>query len=511
MPKLLFVIAVLTIGILHSADTRAESGEDDGAPLDAATGHEGETRVDAEELDGGHELSEGDELEASGETEADAVTLDEVLRLAESRSPLVAVGNAEVEMAATRRFEAIWNRFPRFRADLSVAPAPRVELEVDPDTGELDPFSNRDSDRELLDSILGGAGLRVAGEISAIVPITTFGRIRLARQLADVGVEVAEIERDAAIAESRFEAFRAYRTIQWYREVDRILRDAEEALDSAEEELEWAIDDGDRTARTSLRQLTIARTDFVTLRGDADQVGLVARHVLALTLGLSPSFRAERLPEEFPEGEPPTLEEVLDVAREQRADYALLDQAVRAAELDQMSRMRQLTPDLFFAARLSGAYTPTVDDVSGPFVTDNYNRFGYGFLVGLRWNMNPATVVARARRAEANRDIAIAQRDAAWVGIEYEITEAYHAALSKRAILLSYRDALRSSEAWLNQAQFQYDQGLADYQDLKDPLETYYETAGGYYEAILRYELAVADLAIKSGWDELTAWPTATE
>lgn len=495
LPHLAIAVLFLASPAVAQSDESAESAP---PPVADAAGDATLHQTDAVEHD-----------EPDDDTEV--IALDEVLRLAEALSPLVLAQEAELAMAATRRFEATWNRFPRFRADLMVAPAPRVELEIDPETGELDPFSNRESDRELLDSILGGAGLRVSGEISAILPITTFGRIRLARNLADIGVDVAEIERDAAIAESRFEAFRAYRTVQWYREVDRLLRDAAEALDAAEEELEWAIDDGDRTARTSLRQLTIARTDFVTLRGDADQLGLVARHLLALTLGLETSFRAERLPEVHPEDGPPSLERVLEVARAERPDYALLDQAVHAAEMDQMLRMRQLMPDLFFAARLSGAYTPTVDDVSGPFITDNYNRFGYGFLVGLRWNMNPATVVARARRAEAQRDVAVAQRDAAWLGIEYEITEAYFAAESRRQILLSSHDSLRAADAWLNQTQFQYDQGLADYQDLKDPLETYYRTAGGYYEAILRYELAVADLAIKCGWEQLTVWPGADE
>jgi outer membrane protein TolC len=439
------------------------------------------------------------------------VTLEDVMERAAARSPLVAVEEARVAMAATRRFEATWNRFPRFRAELTLSPAPRVDLEIDPATGELDPFSNRDSDRELLDSVLSGTAFRLGGELSAVVPVTTFGRIRLARTLADVGVDVAEIEREAAIAESRFAAFRAFRTVQWYREVDRVLQDAEEALDTASEELEWAIDDGDRTARTSLRQLTIARTEFATLRGDADDLGHVARHALILTLGLAADFRAERLPDEFPEAEPPELETVLGFAKENRPDYSLLDQAVRAAELDQMLRMRQLTPDIFFAARVSGAYTPTVDDVSGAFITDNYNRFGYGLLLGLRWSMNPATVVARARRSEANRDVALAQRDAAWIGIEYEIAEAYFSASSRRDILLSYEAALRASEAWLNQAQFQYDQGLADFEQLREPLETYYRTMGSYFEALLRYELALADLALECGADDLRSWPGQTE
>lgn len=443
--------------------------------------------------------------------DADVVTLEWVLEQAAAVSPLVAIQDAELEMAAVRRLEARWERFPRLRFDATVAPAPRVELERDPTTGELDPFSNRETDAELIESILGGAGLSVRSELNAVLPITSFGKIRLARQLAEVGVDVATLERTVAARESQFQALRAYLTVQWYREVDRTLTEAEERLDMASEELEWAIDDGDRTARTALRQLTIARTEFVELRGEADALDLVARHVLGQTLGVPRDFRTERLDETMPEGDVPTLDEVLAFAQDHRPDYALLDEACRAAHLERLLRWRALTPDIYLGARVSQAWTPTVDDVSGPFINDPYNRFGFGFLVGLRWNMNPATRIARAHRSDAQSVLAEAQREGAWLAIELDVAEAYTEAASKRALLLSYVDALRAATAWLNQAQFQYDQGLADFDDLKDPLETYYRTTGEYYEALLRYRLAVANLALKSGATDLLHWPGAAE
>ncbi len=435
------------------------------------------------------------------------VTLDEVLERAGAQSPLVAIEDAQIEMAAMRRLEARWSRMPSIRLDFVVAPSPRVDLETDPETGELDPFSNRDSDAELLESIIGGAGLGLRTELTAVVPITTFGKIRLARQLADVGVDVQQLERDVAVRESRFAALRAYLTVQWYVEVNRVLTEAEERLDLASEELEFAIDDGDRTARTALRQLTIARTEFVELRGEADGLGILARHALVQTLGLPTTFRADPLDETVSDAAPPSLDDVLSFARGHRPDYALLDSASQAADLQRMLRWRALAPDIYFSARVAHAWTPTVDDVSGPFINDPYNRFGFGFWAGLRWNMNPATRVAQARRADAQAAAVSAQQTGAWLAIEMEVAEAYYEAASKSAVLASYDDALRAANAWLNQAQFQYDQGLAEFSDLKEPMETYYRTMGSYYEALLRYRMAVADLALKCGADDLLSWP----
>lgn len=445
-------------------------------------------------------------LESSGG--AIRVSLDEILALAGARASTVTIEDARHRVAELRRTEVRWERFPRLRFDATVSPAPRVSLERDPSTGELDPFSNRETDRELLESVIGGAGLSIRSELDIGLPLTSFGKIRLATQLADVGIEAAELDRYVAVQEARFEAYRAYRTVQWYEEVDRILREAEQKLDAAEEELEWAIDDGDRTARTTLRELVIARTDFVQLRAEADSLGVLARRAIAATLGLPPDFEPDVLDTSTGRSEVPSLETVLAYAREHRPDYARLDLASRAADLERLLRRRALTPDLYFGARIGQAWSPTVDDVSGAFINDPYNRFGFGFLVGLRWNMNPATVTARARRADAEAAVIEAQAVAAWQGIEIEVTEAYLGARGRHAVLESYHDAVRAAEAALNQVQFQYDQGLVDYDDLREPLETYYRTSAGLYEAVLRYRVAVANLALKSGKSDFTAWPS---
>ncbi len=483
-----------------SGDTSTASPEGDVAPDGNRSSADATTDPGA---DGEHQANP----EPAAPQESRAVTLVEVMELARAVSPLIGIRDAEAAAAAAQRLEARFLRFPRLRVNASLSPAPRVELEEDPDTGDLDPFSNRESDAALLASILGGSGVSVRTALEVVLPLTTFGKVRLARELADVGVDVADIRRDAAVAESEFAALRAYLGVQWYEEVDDLLREAGRRLDDAEEQLEIMLDDGDRSARTSLRQLTIARTDFASLRAEADQLGLTARHVLAATLSLPLDFVVEPLNEDVDADQHPSLEEILAVARQHRRDYQLLDAGVRAAQLQSLVRWRALTPDVYLGAQVGGAWTPTVDDVSGPFIQDAWNRFGFGFLVGLRWNMNPAQLAARARRADATVALAEAQRDAAWLAISYDVTEAWYEAVGKRDVLDSYDDALRAARAWLNQVQFQWDQGLADYEDFKDPLETYYRTAGGYYEALLRYRLALANLALKTGAPDLLAWP----
>lgn len=437
------------------------------------------------------------------------VTLEEVLERA-ADSALVDIANAEIDLATVRDREARALRLPSFRARMTVSPAPRVTLD-DPD----DPFSNQDSDAELLASIFGG-GASLRGEIGTTIPLSTFGKVRLARALASAGIDAAHLEREATIREAQFAAYRAYLGVQVFTALDDLLREAENRIARATELLEVALDDGDRSARTSLRQLTIANAALIEQRAEATSTGRLARTGLVIGLGLPTDFATTDFDDALPsatlsaESVPP-LDEVVAVALAQRSDLALLRVAGEAAALETDLRWRQLSPDLFFTARLSGSWSPTVDDVSGPFVYDNFNRFGFGFAVGVNWNLNPFVVSTRARRAAAQEALVDVQRDAAEQGVILDVTEAYGEAVATREVAEAYGDALRAARAWLQQRWFQFDQGLADYDDIKDPLQAYYATAAAYYSALVDHRLAVANLALKTGHADLQSWPHHAE
>jgi outer membrane protein TolC len=271
--------------------------------------------------------------------------------------------------------------------------------------------------------------------------------------------------------------------------------------------LDDLIFDGDTEARGALRQLTIGRTQFISLRSNADRVGALARFALARGLGLEEDFRTTRFDESIPIHEPPDRDEVLQFARETRPDYAILDAAVTAADLRVRLERRAFAPDFGFIVNVGGSFAPTIENLRGPYVFDPYNRFSVGFSLGLRWNINPFTRGASLARFSAQSEEAVLSRDAAWLGIEVEVTEAWLEACSAREVVLAYVEALDAADAWLNQTAFQWDQGLIDFEEFQGPMTTYYETAGGYFKALLDYRLAVANLAVKTGSRELTQWP----
>lgn len=437
--------------------------------------------------------------------EAPIVRLDDVLFLAAELAPTVLAEAASIEAAHAQLQEARAGSWPAMRATMGLAPAPRISVELDED-GQPQVADDERSELDLL-SDLTSVSLRT--EVTVTVPLTTFGRLRLARGAARIGIDLAEVEEELARRDAQFQAMRAYLAVQWYRRTDRLLDQAADRLDTAEEHLEELLDDGDRSARNSLRQLTIARAGFSEQRAQADAAGALARFALVRALGLDPEFRPESFDTDLPTPDVPSLDAVLQIARVYRHDYRRLDQAAAAAEIQTRIRRREFAPEIGVNFNLSSAFTPSVTDLRGPFIYDPYNRFTIGAALGLNWNLNIARSLARMDRADADLDRIEAERDAAWLGIELEVGEAYFDAVACLEIATAHAQALRAADAWLDQVGFQFDQGLAEFAEFEDPLKTYYETHGTYLKALLDYRLAVADLARVTGWTSWTTWPGA--
>lgn len=448
------------------------------------------------------EVADGEVLDL--EVAAPVVSLDEVIELAGQRAPTMAAARAEVDAAISQLAEARAGSWPSIRVVAGVSPAPRINVELD-EAGRPIIADDDRTDLELLDDL---ASLGWRTDVTVTVPLTTFGRLRLARQAARVGIEAAEFSGEVVLADAQIEAVRAYLALQWYARFERLLSEADGRLTEAEERLEIELEDGDRSARTSLRQLTIVRASFADLRAQADGAAGLARFALERALQLPGGFRVDRFETDIGLEAPPSLDDVLAVARRARVDYERLDLAVAAAELQRRVRRREFAPEIGLNMSMASAITPSVTNLRGPFIYDPYNRFSLGFALGLNWNLHIARGLARLDRADAQLDQVVAEREAAWLGIEFEVTEAYLEAAGRYTSLQAWEEAARASDAWLDQVAFQYDQGLADFTDLEEPLKTYYQTQGTWLKAVLDFRISLARLALVTGTDNYVGWPT---
>jgi outer membrane protein TolC len=345
-------------------------------------------------------------------------------------------------------------------------------------------------------------GFQTSNSLRATMPLYTFGKIAVARDLASVGFEVAVLERRKAELELVFDVQRAYYSYQLALALQELIDEASARLEEVRESLETRLDTGDRGARTELRQLTIY---------EADMAGRVADHRLLLNLalaglryycGLEGAFEVTPFDDDLPETRLGDLDRFLELAREHRPDLALLDFGVEARELQADFAWRQIVPNLFVAVGFNFNYNPLADNQPSPFAYDPYNSSGIGFVVGVDWRMD-FRQIAQARRADAEADRMSAQRRQAVGGIEIEVEQAFYEALGQEDRAVAEYEAFRAARAWFRQKMIQFDSGLADFDDLRDPLVAYFSAWGNYYQVLYEMRLAQANLALKVGLEGL--------
>lgn len=431
-------------------------------------------------------------------TEDAPLTLEQALDLAVQISPTLKTARSQTEEAILQRFAIRMERAPEFTITAAMGPGPKSVNERYDDDGK------RHHDLQYL------GGVALGGEGRVVVPLTTFGKIRLATELAELGIENATLEEEVARQETRYEAFRAYTGLQWYRQMKPLIEEVFKRLDQAEEMLEDKLDDGDFSARNDLRELTIRRADVVKMQGDIEQVGFLAQQAMRIVLGLS----QDTILTDFDDTPPakdalPSVEKLLDYAIAHRPDYSRIQIARKAAEQNVRLQKRMLTPDAFFQARGAIIYTPTIRGAR-PGISetpDRFNDLSGEVLVGLRWKIQPGRHRAAVRMAEQKRETVEQQLESAKLGLELQIHEAWQDAKQQLELVRAQDQAQRAAAAWLKQRAFQFDQGLADFESLIEPLKAHYETLGKYYEALLRYKMHVAHLNVMIGHENLTDFP----
>ena len=441
-------------------------------------------------------------MRAQAQEATPLITLEQVIELALQNSLTLATADDSVAIAEAQELEAAFARWlPILSARSTFAPSGPIRGNA------LESTSGTDLDA--LGDLADELGYQTSNTLQAVLPLYGFGKITLAQDLAELGVHVAELQHRKAELEVIFNVRRAYAGLQLSAEFDAMIADGQDRLQSARESLETKLLEGDPSARTELRQLTIYEADFVGLVADNRMLARISRRGLELYCGIDTPFRVEPFDDSVPMNNLESVEAMMALAWENRPDLALLNESVRAREIRARLARRQMLPNLFFTLGFTFNYNPLADDQPSPFAYDPYNRSGLGFFLGLDWKFN-FRLVARARRSDAEESRARHQLDEAVAGIEIEIEEALLQAMGHYERVEAYAEAERAASAWLRQRTMQFDSGLADFDDLKDPLVAYFGAFANFHQALFDYRMALADLAVKVGLEELPG-PDETE
>ncbi len=163
----------------------------------------------------------------------------------------------------------------------------------------------------------------------------------------------------------------------------------------------------------------------------------------------------------------------------------------------------KLLPDLGLTLFANYTRAPEITTQLNPFVRYDANVALYGFAFGMRWTLDFPAGIARVKQADAQLAEKRETYRLALGGLSVEVQAAYADVVAARKKVDAYQDASKLARQWLLQITQGIDIGTYDEKDLVDPARTYALQRTNYLTALLDLNMAMANLALATGRDEL--------
>ena len=175
--------------------------------------------------------------------------------------------------------------------------------------------------------------------------------------------------------------------------------------------------------------------------------------------------------------------------------------AVLAREAQTRIERAKFFPDFALGLSFGYAHAPLTEDQRNPFVTDHANSLGYA--AGLVFKYKLDFLPQSARLAEANAKLEEQQATARYAlgGVGTEVEQAFREAEDASRRLDAYMRATSYAKRWLVQVQEGIDVGTFEDQDIVGPAKEYAAKRILQMNAIFDYDVALAKLALATGWD----------
>ncbi|HNY31453.1 MAG TPA: TolC family protein [Fibrobacteria bacterium] len=386
---------------------------------------------------------------------------------------------------------------PEFEVSVGFAPAPGFRYDYQKGTG---PDSSR-----IVDSTRSYAwwplGPTFGTEISVAQPLNV-GRLRAGMKAARAGARVAQAElhgrRQTYVKQSLEYLF----GFQYATRMLKMLREANERLDSVQNALQTKLDDGDEdVSQTDLFQIKIGRYELEKSLQEAKLGQDRAREGLAFALGYSSSDSmviADSLLEPLPD-----LGSFVDLeTRFAHPDLARLKAGLEAKSSLVDVERANMGPDIFVFGKFSytKAWVANRDEQNKDvLITDPLNAIGGMLGLGFRWHLNFWSQLAEVKRAELDWQQLRRKEVYARRGLLALAKDAWlrYNAMGERQ--RSAKTALDAADAWLKSVGQQVDLDPSRGKDLIGPYKTWLDYQNKYWDSVHERNKLALEVLLASG------------
>lgn len=329
-------------------------------------------------------------------------------------------------------------------------------------------------------------------------PLTTFGRIRTAQELASLGFDASLFKRGKSIDEIILKVYQTYQGLILARELLGLAGQAVDAIEGkiASMEKERVKD------QLAILKLKVALYEVQRKQAEANKKKQLALMALKFQVGVDLEDDFDVRPEALSAVGYKILpvQAYVDQSKSYLPEYHLLETGILAREkqlkLEKMATVPGLGIGAFFDIGRAPNVTGEEDEstFTNPF---NFTKAGIGLQ--LKGEFDYAKRRAKVKQAEAELVKMIYDKRAGVRGLELDIRKAY-LELQEAANLMGKADKeKRTAQQIVFLTKSNLDIGLGEKKDYFDALQSFLLFQGRQLEAIFNYNIAVATLRTKIG------------
>jgi outer membrane protein TolC len=451
------------------------------------------------------------------------LTLDQIVRYALD-NPAVQAADEEVAAMRSQLRKAQFAWIPVIETQATLSPGVNIRCDdINLDDGTMNGFDfqycrTRDDNSFDVNTIdgyfaqLADAGVRVELRADMVIPITTFGKIRNTRKLAEVGVALKELEKNQVEQETVLRVQQAYAALLLSRDTIEILREAKDIVDQAQSRIEKDLGGGDDdwdaepSEGNELRdpddliKVQLARIDLEQLMRQALNVESYALSALwALAGEAAPQgfdvLARDLLPLHLPDGLQ-RAEDYKQMAVARRPEARMASAAVKARLFQERLARANFLPDLGIAVTAGITRSNAVDnDMSQLYYQDPFNSTRFSAALAMRWRWDFHFKTFDLQGARAKTRAAKRQQEAAALLLGLDVQQAYGDLVQAKHLVDTYDKAVDLSWRLVVSGQQKDTVGGGNASDLIRNLEKWYRRRFDHAQAIYSYNDAVARLS----------------
>jgi len=352
------------------------------------------------------------------------------------------------------------------------------------------------------------------GHIGMGIPLTSFGKIHMAQDLAKSGISAEKEKKIEKQNEVVLNVHKFFYGLLLAKDVDTLLNDALNHMDSEILRRETG-SAGPRKAGAKpnpnaspadpveLVKLKLFRYEILKRLGEAHKKAELAREGLRIYMGLKRgteySINEEHL--EAVNFDLKDFDFYLEQSQKFRPKNRLVDIGLKATENNLRLEKRKIAPDVGIGGFFE--FGVTTNSITGLVLTDDFNdpfnfrRLGFGLRIKGELNVNEYR--SKVHQAQAEYYKTVVSKSAADDGLILDLKEAYLNVQQGRRDMDNADSAMKLARQYVFVTKTNMDIGVGDKKDYSDALQAYLIARGQYLQTVFEYNVAVATLEDRVG------------